>query len=56
MDVPTPFLRHSHVVFDVVFDLAIIRPATSPDQSEPKISADGACADFVLFQSGPIRC
>ena len=33
----------------------IIRPATSPDQSEPKISTDGACADFVLFRSSPIR-
>jgi hypothetical protein len=39
-----------------IFQLFIIRPATSPDQSEPKISTDGACADFVLFLSGPIRC
>ena len=34
-----------------IFQLFIIRPATSPDQSEPKISTDGACADFVLFRS-----
>jgi hypothetical protein len=39
-----------------MFQLFIIRPATSPDQSEPKIPTDGACADFVLFRSGPIRC
>jgi hypothetical protein len=38
------------------FQLFIIRPATSPDQSEQKSSTDGACADFVLFRSGPIRC
>jgi hypothetical protein len=34
-----------------IFQLFIIQPATSPDQSEPNISTDGACADFV-----PIRC
>jgi hypothetical protein len=39
-----------------IFQLFIIRLAKSPDQSEPKISTDGACADFVLFLSGPIRC
>jgi hypothetical protein len=39
-----------------IFQLFIIRPATSPDQSEPTISTDGACADFVVFRSGPNRC
>jgi hypothetical protein len=34
-----------------IFQLFIIRPATLPDQSEPKFSTDGACADFVLFRS-----
>jgi hypothetical protein len=38
-----------------IFQLFIIQPATSPDQSEPKISADGACAEFVLFRSSPIN-
>ena len=32
------------------------QPATSPDQSEPKIFTDGACADFVLLRASPIRC
>ena len=39
-----------------IFQLFIIRPATSPDQSEPKISTDGACADIVLIRSSPFRC
>jgi hypothetical protein len=34
-----------------IFQLFIIRPATSPDQSEPKISTDDACANFVLIRS-----
>jgi hypothetical protein len=36
--------------------LFIIRPATPPDRSEPKISTDGACADSILFRTNPIRC
>jgi hypothetical protein len=36
--------------------LFIIHTATPPDRSEPKISTDGACADFILFRTNPIRC
>jgi hypothetical protein len=33
----------------------IVRPTTSPDQTEQNISTDGACADFGFFQSRPIH-
>jgi hypothetical protein len=38
-----------------IFQLFIVRPTTSPDQTEQNISTDGACADFGFFQSRPIR-